>query len=177
MLKEYYRHPALYKSILVQKKICHTSGGSLPVRIMPACCPPPLSDSFNLNVKEGRSVGRVERPSGNLNSSDDLFGKTWAGPTVRGAWLDEEEARCWMGRESQNERASEMGGAEDRLLLRTARRGGWTEGRPTSSRLRRERDGRTLELAELSRRDSLFLLVFQELTNIIHQTQLGYPEF
>ena len=74
---------------------------------------------------------RVERPSCNLNSSDDLFGKTWAGrlawPCVVRGLMRRRDAG-WGGgkeaeRERQNERASEMGGAEDRLLLRTARRG------------------------------------------------------
>ena len=57
----------------------------------------------------------------------------WAGA----ARLDE-EARCWMGREGEpkrtSERAVEMGGAEDRLLLRTGRRGASEEeGRPRAA--------------------------------------------
>ena len=58
----------------------------------------------------------------------------WAGA----ARLDE-EARCWMGRregerEREPKRTGEMGGAEDRLLLRTGRRGASEEeGRPRAA--------------------------------------------
>ena len=80
-------------------------------------------------------IVRVERPFGNLNSSDDLFGKTWAGPARRG--LMRRRDAGWGGereREREPKRTGEMGGAEDRLLLRTGRRGASEEeGRPRAA--------------------------------------------
>ena len=62
---------------------------------------------------------------------------------------DGERGREGGREESQNERASEMGGAEDRLLLRTARRGGRRA--DIIPPAEREREGSTLESeAELS---------------------------
>ena len=99
-------------------------------------------------MKEGRSVGRVERPSGNLNSSDDLFGKTWAGPTVRGAWLDEEEARCGMGREREGGRE---GGEPKRTNERDGR--GRRQALIKNGAARRRMDGGTADIIPPAERE------------------------